>query len=98
MISSKTKLPKGKTTIEIAFKPKPSTVNKGLHAADIIITANGKEVARGEIPTLITLAFTANDCLDIGCDLGSPVSLAYYEKAPFKFNGVINTVDIKYSK
>ena len=35
------------------------------------------------------LTFTANDCLDIGSDLGSPVSIEYYDDAPFKFNGKI---------
>jgi len=39
---------------------------------------------------------TANDCLDIGTDLGSPVSLDYYDKAPFKFNGKIELVKVKY--
>ena len=37
-------------------------------------------------------------CFDIGSDLGSPVSLDYYDQAPFKFNGQINTVRVKYVK
>ena len=40
--------------------------------------------------------FTANDCLDIGTDLGSPVSVDYYDQAPFKFNGKIEKVFVKY--
>jgi arylsulfatase len=40
--------------------------------------------------------FTANDCLDIGIALGSPVSLDYYDKAPFKFNGTIERVHMEY--
>jgi arylsulfatase len=28
--------------------------------------------------------------------LGSPVSLDYYDKAPFKFNGKIEQVHVKY--
>ena len=40
--------------------------------------------------------FTANDCLDIGIALGSPVSLDYCDKAPFKFNGTIEQVHVKY--
>ena len=35
-------------------------------------------------------------CLDIGVALGSPVSLDYYDKAPFKFNGRIEQVTVKY--
>ena len=42
------------------------------------------------------LAFTANDCLDIGTDLGSPVSLDYFDNAPFAFNGKIDEVKVKY--
>jgi hypothetical protein len=30
--------------------------------------------------------------------LGSPVSLAYYDQAPFKFNGTIEQVKVKYTK
>jgi hypothetical protein len=28
-------------------------------------------------------------------DLGSPVSLAYAERRPFRFNGTIHSVDVK---
>jgi hypothetical protein len=42
------------------------------------------------------LLFTANDCLDIGKALGSPVSLNYRKKAPFKFNGKIDQVRVHY--
>ncbi|WP_125721183.1 arylsulfatase [Flavobacterium ustbae] len=96
-ISSKEKLKPGKAVIEVTLQPKASPLSKMLHSADLTIKANGKEVAKGEIPILITLGFTANECLDIGTDLGSPVSQSYYDKAPFKFNGTINSVDIKYN-
>ena len=39
---------------------------------------------------------TSIDCLDIGIDLGSPVSLDYYDKAPFAFTGKIAQVQVKY--
>ena len=48
------------------------------------------------MPISAPLLFTANDCLDIGIALGSPVSLDYYDKAPFKFNGTIEQVHVKY--
>jgi arylsulfatase len=44
------------------------------------------------------MAFTANDCLDFGSDLGSPVSRDYFDKAPFTFNGTLGTSTIKYVK
>ena len=48
------------------------------------------------MPVSAPLLFTANDCLDIGTDLGSPVSPDYFENAPFKFNGKIEKVHVKY--
>ena len=54
-------------------------------------------MAQGQVPISAPLLFTANDCLDIGTDLGSPVSLDYYDKAPFKFNGKIDQVHVKYA-
>ena len=42
-------------------------------------------------------AFTASETLDVGVNLGSPVSLDYFDRRPFAFNGKINsvTVDLK---
>jgi arylsulfatase len=62
------------------------------------LKVNGKEVAAGKVPITAPMTFTANDCLDIGSDLGSPVSLDYYDEAPFKFNGTLGTTTIKYVK
>ncbi|MFL0793409.1 MAG: hypothetical protein AB8B70_09625, partial [Prochlorococcus sp.] len=57
---------------------------------------NGNELCSGTVPVAAPLLFTANDCLDIGQALGSPVSLDYRERAPFKFNGTIDQVHIRY--
>jgi arylsulfatase len=48
------------------------------------------------VPVSAPVGFTANDCLDIGQALGSPVSMDYRAKAPFKFNGTIEQVHVKY--
>ena len=40
--------------------------------------------------------FTANDCFDLGVDLGSPVSLDYFDEKPFKFEGIIKKTEVKY--
>jgi hypothetical protein len=92
-IRAKEKLPVGKVKIEVEtvyaeFKPGgPLTIS---------LNVNGKPFASGVVPVSAALAFTANDCLDIGVALGSPVSLDYHKKAPFKFNGTINKVNVKY--
>ena len=40
--------------------------------------------------------FTANDCLDVGRSLGSPVSLDYRDRAPFPITGTIERVHVAY--
>jgi arylsulfatase len=65
---------------------------------DVTLRVNGQVVAQGRVPITAALTFTANDCLDIGSDLGSPVSLDYFDQAPFAFNGKILTTKILYPK
>jgi arylsulfatase len=59
---------------------------------------DGLEVGPGIVPVSAPLLFTANDCLDLSTDLGSPVSLDYFDTAPFPFNGTIEHVHVKYTK
>jgi hypothetical protein len=59
---------------------------------------NGIEVAKGHVPRTAVLGFTANDAFDVGMDSYSPVSLAYFDRAPFKFNGQIDKMKISYTK
>ncbi len=65
---------------------------------EITLKVNGQEFGKGQVPISAPLLFTANDCLDIGIALGSPVSPEYFDLAPFKFNGKINQVQVKYVK
>ena len=46
---------------------------------------------RGPCPA----AFTASETFDVGVDLGSPVSLDYFDRRPFRFNGEIERVDVE---
>jgi hypothetical protein len=92
-IRAKDKLPVGKVKIEVETK---YAVLRPAGPLDITMKVNGKIVAQGQVPVSAPLLFTANDCLDIGTDLGSPVSPDYYDKAPFKFNGKINQVLVNY--
>ena len=65
--------------------------------ADIVLTVDGKEVARTTARMTVPAAFTASESFDVGTDLGSTVSRDYYERRPFKFDGKIKkvTVDLK---
>jgi arylsulfatase len=92
-IRAKQKLPVGKVKIEVETAyavPKPGG------PLNITLKVNGQVVATGQVPISAPLLFTANDCLDIGIAHGSPVSLSYYDKMPFKFNGTIEQVHVKY--
>lgn len=93
LIETKEPLPTGKVKIEVETR-----IAKPREAADITIRVDGKEVAKGRAPRTAALAFTANDAFDVGTDSYSPVSLAYFDRAPFKFNGVIGKVKIGYLK
>jgi arylsulfatase len=93
-IKAKDKLLTGKLKIEVVSKlvaPKPGA------PMDVTLKVNGQVVAQGRVPITAPLLFTANDCFDIGQDLGSPVSLDYYDQAPFAFNGIIYKTDVKYT-
>ena len=61
-------------------------------------TLNGNPLIEGIVPRPAALIFTANDCLDVGQALGSPVSMDYRDRAPFKFNGTIHTMKVEYLK
>lgn len=90
---SKDKLPQGEVTIVVDTSIK---VPRG--PADITLSVNGKRVATATVPRTAALAFTANDAFDVGTDSYSPVSLAYFDRAPFTYNGDIKSVHIAYQE
>ena len=92
-IKAQSKLPTGKVKIEVQttyVERRPAGPLK------VVLKVNGNEVAEGVVPVSAPLLFTANDCLDFGIDLGSPVGLEYYDQAPFKFNGKIEGARVEY--
>jgi arylsulfatase A-like enzyme len=99
-ICAKEKIPAGRAKIEVATAtnplPGPNGGKSPYQSANITVRINGKEIAQGTVPLLATFLFTANDCLDFGTDLGSPVSMDYFDKAPFPFTGTIIGATVKY--
>jgi arylsulfatase A-like enzyme len=92
-IKARDKLPIGKLKIEVEttyVERKPAGPLK------VVLKVNGKDVASGVVPVSAPLAFTANDALDFGVDLGSPVGIEYYDQAPFKFNGKVEGARVEY--
>ncbi len=86
-------LPTGKVKIEVVSATNTKQAGGPM---SVTLKVNGNVVAQGTVPMTAPLFFTANDCLDIGTDLGSPVSLEYFDQAPFAFNGKIHEVKVKY--
>jgi arylsulfatase len=56
---------------------------------------DGAEVARTTVKRTVPAAFTASETFDVGIDLGSPVSLDYFDRKPFKFDGRIDSVKVQ---
>ena len=93
LMKSPSPLPAGEVVIEVKSRlqePRP------ISPMDIVVSVNGKEVLNGTVPRTAPLLFTANDCLDIGYDWGSPVSTEYFDEAPFEFEGTLGTTTISY--
>jgi arylsulfatase len=81
---SKARLPAGKHRIEVG-----TTIAKPGAPAEVVLTVDGTEVARVSVARTVPAAFTASESFDVGTDLGSPVSLAYFDRRPFAFRGTI---------
>ena len=84
------KLSPGKRKIEIDTK-----IAKPGAPAEVVLTVDGTEVARETVKRTVPAAFTASETFDVGVDLGSPVSLEYFDRAPFAFNGKIESVIVE---
>jgi arylsulfatase len=85
----KEKLGPGKHVIEIA-----TAIGKPGGPGEVVITVDGKDEAHIALKRTVAGAFTASESFDVGVDLGSPVSFAYFDRKPFKFDGKIESVDV----
>ena len=56
---------------------------------------DGKEVARTTVKRTVPAAFSASETFGVGIDLGSPVSLDYFDRRPFRFDGKIESVEVE---
>lgn len=93
-IRSSNKLPVSTSKIEIESK----LVDKIGGPMDVTLRVDATEVGKGRVPRAMSLHFTSNATFDIGVDLDSPVSLDYYDAAPFAFNGNIGKTTIVYTE
>ncbi len=84
------KLPPGPHIVEIE-----ESISKPGAACDVVLSVDGREVAKTSVLRTVPAAFTASETFDVGIDLGSPVSLAYFDRAPFAFDGLIKKVVVE---
>lgn len=74
-----------------------TSIGKPSGPADVAITVDDREAMRVAVKRTVAGAFSASETLDVGRDLGSPVSFDYFDRQPFAFSGKIGavTVDLK---
>jgi arylsulfatase len=87
-------LPAGNVTIAYEMKTPPQPAGP----AELTFWINGKEATRGTVQRTVPLIFTASETFDVGMDLNSPVADAYFDKAPFKFEGSLKKLHFAYIK
>ena len=90
IVRSDDKLAPGKHRIEV-----DTAIAKPGAPAEVVLTVDGKEVARTAVKRTVPAAFTASETFDVGLDLGSPVSLDYFDRRPFRFTGRIDRVSVE---
>ena len=87
---SKDKLSAGRHMIEV-----DTAIAKPGGPATVVMKVDGAEVGQADVKRTVAGAFTASETLDVGVDLGSPVSIDYFDRRPFAFNGKINSVTVE---
>lgn len=88
VVKSSKAIPDGEGTIQLDFDYAGGGAGK---AAKIVLKVNGETVGTGSMDATVGGRFGI-DTFGVGEDTGQPVTSAY--KAPFKFNGQIETVTI----
>jgi len=66
-----------------------------LSPALVVLSLDGQEVARTTAARTVPAAFSASETFDVGVDFGSTVSLDYFERRPFPFDGTIHKVEVR---
>jgi len=89
---SASKVARGRHRIEVTTRLENA---KPLAAAEVVLKLDGQEVARTMVKRTVPAAFSASETFDVGVDLGSTVSLDYFDRRPFRFDGKIERVEVK---
>ena len=89
---SATPIPAGQHTIlvETTFES-----GNAMAPAKVVLKVDGEEVGAVVVARTVPAAFTASETFGVGVDLGSPVSPDYFDRAPFRFEGRIDSVNVE---
>jgi arylsulfatase len=71
-----------------------TTIAKPGAPAEVTLSVDGKEAAHTTVKRTVPAAFTASETFDVGVDLGSPVSIDYFDRRPFAFTGKIKNMAV----
>jgi arylsulfatase A-like enzyme len=85
------KLPAGEVKIALEMR----TPLERAAPAELTFWINGQEAATGTVQRTVPLTFTASETFDVGKDTSSPVADAYFDRAPFAFEGKLNRLYFK---
>jgi arylsulfatase len=86
------RLPVGDVQIAMEMRTPPQRAAP----AELTFWINGAEAASGTVERTIPAAFTASETFDVGMDTNSPVADAYFDRAPFAFNGKLKRLYFSY--
>jgi hypothetical protein len=89
---STNRIPAGKRRIEVTTMLESA---KPLSPADVVLKVDGQEVARTTVKRTVPAAFSASETFDVGVDLGATVSIDYFDRRPFKFDGRVQNVAVQ---
>jgi arylsulfatase A-like enzyme len=77
-------------TVDTAFDS-----GKPMSPASVVLKVDGSEVGKVVVAMTVPAAFSASETFGVGVDLGSPVSPDYFDRAPFRFEGAIERVNVE---
>ena len=83
------KIPTGDVTVKMLFEADESKPGTG---GKVTLWANDKQIGEGRMPHTVPVAFSSYSGMDIGRDNGLVVDLAYEDKAPYAFTGIVKQV------
>jgi arylsulfatase len=89
-VTATSPLPSGKHQVRMEFTYDGGGIGKG---ADVTLYVDGKQVGKGRIDRTHALFFSLDETLEVGCDVGEPVSPDYGRRGN-EFTGKVRWVQI----